>query len=184
MSSLRVLGICGSLRKASLNRALLHAAQELAPADMSIEVYDLHNIPLYDDDLRLEGEPEGVVHFKQAIANADALLISSPEYNYSIPGVLKNALDWASRPANDSPLRQKPAALMGAGGMSGTMRGQLAIRQVFQFTQTLVMPGDLPVQQSTQKFDGDLKLTDERTREQLSRLLVGLAAWTRRLQTP
>ena len=130
--ALQILGFAGSLRRESFNRALLRAAQELAPADLSISVFDLTPIPSYNGDVEAAGDPEPVTAFKGALRQADGLLIATPEYNYSVPGVLKNAIDWASRPSGNSPLRGKPAMLMGATpGSSGTMRAQLALRQSF-----------------------------------------------------
>src|SRR5205814_8833807 len=123
-------GIAGSLRTGSYNRALLRAAQELAPAGLELLTFDLAPIPLYDGDVEAQGDPEPVGALKTAIRDADALLIVTPEYNYGVPGVLKNAIDWASRPPGQSPLNGKPAALMGATpGMTGTARAQLQIRQ-------------------------------------------------------
>ncbi len=120
----RVLGFAGSLRKGSYNRALLRAAGQLAPEEMSLEVFDLSPIPLYNADIEAAGVPEPVHEFKERIAAADALLIVTPEYLYSVPGVLKNALDWASRLPKDSPLNRKPVAITGAGGLFGTVRAQ------------------------------------------------------------
>src|SRR5438105_1890059 len=109
-----VLGIAGSLRRASYNRGLIRAAREVAPQGMEISAFDLLPVPLYNGDVEAEGDPEPVRDLKERIRAADALLIAAPEYNYSIPGVLKNAIDWASRPPSDSALRHKPIALMGA----------------------------------------------------------------------
>jgi chromate reductase len=132
---IRVLGFAGSLRRGSYNRALLRAAQELAPAGMTIEVSDLAPIPLYNADVEAEGDPEPVAAFKAAIRRADALLIACPEYNHGVPGVLKNAIDWASRPPRSAALDRKPLALMGASpGMTGSARGQSQLRQAFVFT--------------------------------------------------
>jgi chromate reductase, NAD(P)H dehydrogenase (quinone) len=141
-SSMRILGIPGSLRSGSFNRALLRAVIELAPAEMKVEIFEgLGEVPPFNQDMEAKGEPQPVLDLKQAISAADALLIATPEYNYSNPGVLKNALDWASRPPRDSPLSGKPVGLMGAsGGGSGTMRSQLALRQVFVSTGCLVLP--------------------------------------------
>ncbi len=184
--SLRVLGIAGSLRQASYNRALLEAACELAPAAMEIVTFDLRPIPMYDGDVDAAGPPEPVLALKQAIKDADALLFSTPEYNYSIPGVLKNAIDWASRPARGSVLNGKPAAIMGAtpGGF-GTARAQLHLRQIFVFTQThpLTLP-EVLVAKAHEKFDASGRLTDEPTREIVRALLVSLAAWTERFRSP
>lgn len=131
---IRVFGISGSLRKGSYNTALLRAAKELAPEGMQIEIYEgLGAIPPYNEDVREQGWPEPVRELRERIAAADALLVVTPEYNYSIPGVLKNAIDWASRPPNP-PMAGKPAAIMGAsGGNFGTARAQLHLRQIFTF---------------------------------------------------
>ncbi len=128
---LNVLGICGSLRRASYNGGLLRAAKALAPAGMSIAIGDISAIPLYNGDVEREGFPKSVHDFRERIRAADALLIATPEYNYSVPGVLKNAIDWASR-SPDQPLAGKPVAIMGAtpGGF-GTTRSQHHLRQVF-----------------------------------------------------
>src|SRR5712691_1249932 len=139
-STLRVVGICGSLRAQSYNRALLRAAHELAPPGMQIADFDIAPLPPYNQDVESVGIPEPVAALKRAIGDADGLLIASPEYNYGIPGVLKNAIDWASRPPGKSPLNGKPAAIMGASmGTGGTIRAQLQLRQAFLFTDTPVL---------------------------------------------
>ncbi len=139
-------------------------------------------IPFYDEDLNVDGGPEPVKAFKARIAAADALLIATPEYNYSIPGVLKNAIDWASRPAKDSPLNEKPIAIMGAGGIMGTSRAQMHLRQVAVYTNmhALNRP-EVEIQRAWEKFDQNGNLTDETVRQSVHSLLVALAAWTRRL---
>jgi chromate reductase len=181
--TIHVLGIAGSLRRGSVNKGLLRVAAELVPDGMTIETYDLSEIPLYNGDVQAEGDPEAVRHLKERIAAADALLIATPEYNYSIPGVLKNAIDWVSRPPETSPLIEKPIALMGAGGLYGTVRSQLHLRQVFVFTNSLVMPKpELMVQRSWEKFDKDGNLLDAEIRERVGVVLQGLAAWTLRLK--
>ncbi|HET9984912.1 MAG TPA: NADPH-dependent FMN reductase [Longimicrobiales bacterium] len=183
--TLRVLGIAGSLRKGSYNRALLRTAVELAPDGMTIEVYDrLREIPPYDQDQDAAGQPEVVLDLKRRIREADALLIATPEYNYGIPGVLKNAIDWASRPPKDTPLAEKPAAIMGASvGIGGTIRAQLALRQAFLFTNTHpVQKPEVIVAEAAQKFDAELRLVDPAAREFLRQLLESLATWTRRLR--
>ncbi len=181
----RILGIPGSLRKASFNRGLIRAAQEVAPEGVEIELYDLGEIPLYNGDVEAQGVPAAVQAFADQIRAADALLIATPEYNYSIPGVLKNAIDWASRPSVKNPLRHKPVALMGAsGGMYGTARAQLAMRQVLASVieaHTMIKP-ELLVNQAGQKFDSDGNLTDDDTRERLAALIEGLVAWSNRLE--
>nr|WP_286207162.1 NAD(P)H-dependent oxidoreductase [Thermomicrobium sp. CFH 73360] len=180
---LRILGIPGSLRRQSYNRGLLLAAQELAPPDVTIELYELHDLPLYDQDLEEAGPPATVLHFKRTIAEADALLIATPEYNWSVPGPLKNAIDWASRPPATSPLRRKPVALMGAAtGVSGTMRAQLALRQIFASTESYVLPKpDVFVREAAGLFQ-EGRLVDQETRERIRQLLEALVAWTLRFR--
>jgi chromate reductase len=180
---IKVLGIAGSLRKASYNRGLLRAAQTELPEDMELEIYDIAGIPLFNEDVLNAGAPDVVKDFKAKIAAADALLIATPEYNYSIPGVLKNAIDWASRPAKESPLNDMPLAIMGAGGISGTARAQTALRQVAVFTNihSLNKP-EVQVQRSWEKFDAEGNLTDEQIRQAVHNLLIALDAWTRRLR--
>jgi chromate reductase, NAD(P)H dehydrogenase (quinone) len=181
--SITVLGISGSLRAGSFNTALLRAAQELAPQGMVIDIYDLSPIPLYNADLEQEGGPEAVGHFKEAIRAADALLFAVPEYNYSIPGVLKNAIDWASRPAQSSPLSGKPIAMMGAGGRFGTVRAQLHFSQIALFANMFALnKPELMIPMAWEKFDGQGRLTDGATREQLGGLLAALGAWTNQLK--
>jgi chromate reductase, NAD(P)H dehydrogenase (quinone) len=177
----RVLGIPGSLRQASYNRGLIRAAQQVAPDGVEVSVFDLLPIPLFNEDVEAQGDPEPVRAFKEQIRAADALLIAAPEYNYSIPGVLKNAIDWASRPPNDSPLRHKPIALMGASpGGFGTVRSQIALRQVFLFTKSFVLPEpELYVSAAHEKFDRDGNL-DEQTRQRIRAVLEALVTWSRR----
>ena len=181
---MRILGIPGSLRRLSYNRGLLLAAQEVAAHGMIVEIADLGPIPLYNADVEAEGVPPSVRAFKAQIEAADALLIATPEYNYSVPGVLKNAIDWASRPPRESPLRQKPIALMGASpGPTGTVRAQLALRQSFVFTESFVMlKPELHVANARDRFDADGRLTDERVREQIRALLEALGDWVERLR--
>lgn len=171
---LRVLGFAGSLRAGSYNRALLDAARELAPDGMRIDTFDLAEIPHYNADLDQDGKrPEAVERFKEAVAEADALLIATPEYNYGIPGVLKNAIDWASRPSFRSPLARKPVAGMGAApGMIGTARGQEHLKLLFLATLSLVMPHPgVVVNRAADKFDDEGRLTDEKTRQFLQDFL-------------
>jgi len=149
---------------------------------MTLEIFDLAPIPFYNEDLNVDGGPEPVKAFKARIAAADALLIATPEYLYSIPGVLKNAIDWASRPVKDSPLNEKPIAIMGAGGIMGTSRAQMHLRQVAVYTNMhpLNKP-EVQIQRAWEKFDQNGNLTDETVRQSVRSLLVALAAWTRRL---
>ena len=183
-SPIHVLGIAGSLRRKSFNAAAIRAAQELLPDEMTLEVFDLAPIPLYNGDVEAEGYPPAAQDFKARIAAADALLISTPEYNYALPGVLKNAIDWASRPIAQTPLSGKPLAIMGVTtGPWGTARAQLNLRQVCVFTNTLAL--NKPVVQiarATEKFDADGRLTDEATRKEIRALLEALAVWTRQLR--
>jgi chromate reductase len=179
----RILGISGSLRSGSHNTQLLRAAAEAAPAGVEVELFDgLGDVPLYDADLDGEPLPGPVQALKAAIAAADALLIATPEYNWSIPGVLKNALDWASRPAGRSVLKHKPIALAGAtGGGFGTVRGQLATRLVLASTGSYVLPDPLlHISHARQRFDADGRLVDDAVRQELRAVLVALEGWTRR----
>lgn len=180
---LRVLGVAGSLRKASLNRALLRAATEAAPAGLQIDIFDLDPLPLYNADVEEGGDPDGVAAFKQAIAAADAVLFVTPEYNHGVPAVMKNAVDWASRPPRGAPLGGKPVGVIGASpGMTGSARGQSQLRQAFEFTNSLCMPQpELLVFKAHEKFDASGHLTDEATRTYLGRYLVAFEAWVRRL---
>lgn len=161
------LGICGSLRKRSLNAALLRAVGECLPAEAKLVIFDgLGELPLFNSDL--PEEPAGVTAMKAAIREAHGLIFATPEYNYSIPGVLKNALDWVSRP-QPSPLRGKPAGIIGsAQGMSGSMRAQYHLRQILVFsdTPTLNQP-EVLIPRAHERFDQDGVLTDESTRELL-----------------
>jgi chromate reductase, NAD(P)H dehydrogenase (quinone) len=180
----RVLGIAGSLRHGSYNKMLLRAATELAPQGMELTTFErLADIPLYNADLDVGDGPEPVRALRAALAGADALLIATPEYNYGVPGVLKNVIDWASRPPATSPLCGMPAGLMGASaGTSGTMRAQLALRQSFVFTQTYALQApEVLVARAAEKFDATGRLVDEKTRDVLRTYLAALVAWTRKL---
>lgn len=181
---LQILGFAGSLRHASYNRALLNTALELAPDILEIVIFDLASIPLYNQDIENRGDPEPVRIFKKAIAESDALLICTPEYNFSIPGVLKNALDWASRPAKTSVLRDKPVAVMGAStGAFGTARCQLALRSVFAFCN--MHPLNFPqvlITHADEKFDKQGRLIDEETKGFVQDNLVAFVRWIQVLQ--
>lgn len=181
---LKVLGIAGSLRAGSFNRSLLRAAQELAPAGMEITAFDLAPIPLYNGDVEAQGDPEPVAALKAAIRQADGLLFVTPEYNFGVPGVLKNAVDWASRPPRGSALNGKPAAIMGATpGMGGTGRAQMQLRQAFVFTQTHAMLSpEVLVARAQEKFDASGRLTDEATRKFVGQLLQAFAQWIPRFK--
>ncbi|MGB9430356.1 MAG: NADPH-dependent FMN reductase [Gammaproteobacteria bacterium] len=182
--SLKVLGFAGSLRQGSYNKLALKAAIELKPADMEIENFDIAPIPVYNEDVRVQGFPPVVEEFREKIRKADALLIVTPEYNYSMPGVLKNAIDWASRPP-DQPFNDKPVAIMGASGsLLGTARAQYDLRRSCVFLNMhLVNKPEVMIAQAQNKFDAGGRLTDEMTRKLIGGLLVNLAAWTRRLKS-
>jgi len=183
--SIRVAGICGSLREGSLNKGLLRAAAELAPAGMEIEIYSrLGDIPPYNDDVFQKGDPEPVANLKNFVGGADALLISTPEYNYGIPGMLKNAIDWASRPAGKSVLNRKPAAIMGCSpGLGGTIRAQHALRQSFVFTETHAMlQPEIKLPSAAPLFDSSAKLIDENTRQYVKKFLEAFAKWIERFK--
>ena len=182
--SLVVCGIAGSLRRGSYNQALLRAAGELAPEGMELRIFDrLAEIPLFSEDLEAEGEPEPVRALKQAIAEADALLVATPEYNHGVPGVLKNAIDWASRPAGGSPLAGKPTAVLGASpGTVGTARAQSQLRQAFVFTDTPTLPQpEVLVFRAHEKFDAEGRLQDAASRRFVGLLMRQLADWTHRV---
>src|SRR4051812_36204614 len=181
---MKVLGIAGSIRRESYNRALLEAARQVAPHGMSIDVFDLARIPLYNADLDTDAaRPDEVVRLKAAIAAADGLLIATPEYNYSVPGVLQNAIDWASRPGMKSPLAGKPVAVIGASaGVVGTARAQQQLKLVLMSTLALVMPHPgVLVGHAAQKFDASGALVHEPTRQFLADFLVAFETWIARV---
>ncbi len=181
---LKILGFAGSLRKGSYNKALLRAAVELVPKDAELQTFDLEGLPLFNQDL--EKEPtEKVREFKARIRAADAILIVTPEYNYSIPGVLKNAIDCASRPYGDNAFEHKPVAIMGASiGMAGTARAQYHLRQSFVFLTCFALnQPEVMVPFAQDKIDENGNVTDEKTREKIRELLQNLVAWTRRLKS-
>ena len=183
-SPLTFLGIAGSLRAASYNRGLVRAAAEVAPPGTRVVPYDLASLPMFNADIEADGDPPAVADFKRAIGGADALLIATPEYNHCVPGVLKNAVDWASRPARQSVLTDKPVAILGAStGRGATARAQAHLRDGLAYTNGLVLPlPEVLVGVAREKFDANGNLLDQETREEVSDLLVALAAWTRRLQ--
>jgi chromate reductase len=174
---LEVVGIAGSLRRASFNRALLKAAAELAPASLHITIHDLADVPMYNADVEAVGLPAPVARLKEAVGKAQGLLISSPEYNYGVSGVLKNTIDWLSRPPRASVLAGKPAAIMGAStGMSGTARGQQQLRLALIATHspTMTRP-EVLVAKAPEKFSAEGQLTDEATRDFLRKFLEAFA---------
>lgn len=182
MQSIHIVGIAGSLRKKSYNRGLLRTAQELLPDGATLEIVSIDEIPLFNEDVEALGDPEAVKVFKEKIRQADALLIATPEYNYSVPGVLKNAFDWASRPPGQSVLTGKPTAIIGASlGQLGTVRAQLHLRQSLLSVNadTLNKP-EVLISQASQKFDADGNLIDEKARQLLHALLGALVQTARR----
>lgn len=183
--SIRILGIAGSLRRQSYNRAALRAATQLAPEDATVEIFELDGIPGFSEDDE-RNPPEKVVELKRRIRESDAVLFVTPEYNYSIPGVLKNAIDWASRPYGDSAWSAKPAAIMGASpGMIGTARAQYHLRQVMVFLNMFpVNQPEVMIAKAHERFDAEGNLTDEKTKEFIRLLLQGLVDWTRRIGQP
>lgn len=178
-----ILGFAGSLRRDSYNKALLRAAVELLPKDARLEIFDLEGIPPFNQDLETR-MPEKVKGFKAKIRAADAILIATPEHNYSIPGVLKNAIDWASRPYGDNSFEDKPVAIMSASpGMLGGARAQYHLRQTFVFLN--IHPINKPeviVTFAPQKIDEKGRVTDEKTMQLIRELLENLVAWTKRLK--
>ena len=175
----KLAGIAGSLRRGSYNAALLREAQALAPPDTCIDIVDLGPLPLYNRDLEHDGFPPPVEEFRQALAAADGLLIATPEYNYSIPGVLKNAIDWASR-SPDSPLDGKAMAIMGAGGRFGTVRAQMHLREIALHNSMRVMiDPEVFVAGAWRAFDDQGRLTDERLRERVRQLMAAFREFVR-----
>lgn len=176
---LRVLGVAGSLRRGSLNRALLRAAGELAPDGVTVEIFDLSDVPLYNGDVEAAGDPAAVEALKAAIRAADGVLFASPEYNHGVPAVMKNAVDWASRPPTSAALNGKPVGIIGASpGQTGSARGQSQLRQAFEFTNSYCMPQpEILVFRAHEKFDADGRLVDEPTRRRLASYLAALAVW-------
>jgi chromate reductase len=182
-AALRFFAFCGSLRKGSYNRMALRAAEELAPEGVSFETFDIGRLPLYNEDVRAQGFPPAVEEMREQIRSADAILFVTPEYNYSMPGVLKNAIDWASRPP-DQPFDGKPAAIMGASpSMLGSARAQYHLRQTCVFLNILLVNRpEVLIAAAHSKFDAEGRLTDEHTRKFIRQLMEALAEWTRRLK--
>jgi chromate reductase len=184
-SPITILGIAGSLRKQSCNRGLLRAASELASNGVTFETFDINGIPVYNqDDDTDSARPELVVEFKARILAADAILFATPEYNYSIPGGLKNAIDWASRPYGKGSWTGKPVAVMGASpGVQGTSRAQYHLRQSFVFLDMHpVNKPEVMIGLSGQRFDEQGNLTDEKSRQLVGELVAALAALARRMK--
>ncbi len=176
---MKIVGMSGSLRAGSYNTGLVRAARELAPQDVEIELADIADIPVFNADAQQQGFPVAVERLVDQLRGADAVLIATPEYNYSIPGGLKNAIDWVSR-TDDQPFAGKAVAIMGASmGNLGTARSQYHLRQVMVFLDARVMSRpEVFVGAAHQKFDDAGNLTDEGTREFLSRFLEAVRGWT------
>ena len=183
IKNVHILGFAGSLRKQSHNKAILAAALELVPENTTLEIFDLEGIPPFNQDLEHQ-PPEKVKEFKSKIKAADAVLIATPEYNYSIPGVLKNAIDWASRPYGDNAFDGKPVAIMGASiGTLGTARAQYDLRRSFVFLNMLPLnQPEVMVPLAQDKVDSTGRVTDGMTRKKIMELIQNLAAWTRRIR--
>lgn len=181
----RILGISGSLRRESYNSAALRAAAGLAPEGVAVETFGLDGIPPFNQDEE-KNPPAKVVELKRRVREADALLFVTPEYNYSVPGVLKNAIDWASRPYGDNAWDGKPAAIMGASpGTIGTARAQYHLRQIFVFLNVFpVNKPEVMIGNAPQRFDAEGNLTDETTKEYIRQLLRNLVDLTRRIRQP
>lgn len=179
---IRILGIAGSLRRESYNRAALRAATQLVPEGATIDIFELDGIPGFNQDEEQE-PPAKVVELKRRIREADAILFVTPEYNYSVPGVLKNAIDWASRPYGDSAWNGKPAAIMGASiGAIGTARAQYHLRQMFVFLNMFpINQPEVMIGNASERFDSQWNLTDDATKEFIRELLQNLVEWTRRI---
>jgi chromate reductase len=182
--TVKILGFVGSLRKGSYNKALMRAAVELAPEDAKIEVFDLAGIPPFNQDLESQ-PPQIVKDFKAKIREADAILIASPEYNYSVPGVLKNAIDWASRPYGDNAFEDKPIAIMSASiGSLGGARAQYHLRQSFiTLNMHPLNRPEVMMPFAEDNIDADGNVTNEQTRQLIRKLLEALVQWTRKLES-
>lgn len=180
--TMRILGLPGSLRRGSFNAAALRAAQTLAPDGVRIELTDVAAIPLYNEDLKQEGFPPEVEALRRRVAEADGVLIATPEYNYSVPGVLKNAIDWISRPPQP-PFDGKPVAIMSASPSAlGAARAQYHLRQSFVFMNGFVLnKPEVMITFAQSKFDADGKLTDQPTRDIIATMLAAFKGWISRI---
>jgi chromate reductase len=185
INHMRIVAIAGSLRKGSYNRSLLFNLGELLPEGLAIEIQPIADVPLFNEDDEAQGTPEAVARLREAVKAADGLLVATPEYNAGVPGVLKNAVDWLSRPAGKNVLGGKPIAIVGATpGALGTARAQAQLRAAFEYNAAPVMPSpQVFVSQARDKFDADGRLTDERTRAFLRKFLEAYAVWVRRFAT-
>jgi chromate reductase, NAD(P)H dehydrogenase (quinone) len=180
--AIRILGIAGSVRRESYNRAALRAATQLLPEGATIDIFEIDGLPGFSQDEE-QNPPAKVVELKKRIREADAILIVTPEYNYSVPGVLKNAIDWASRPYGDSAWNGKPAAIMGASiGAIGTARAQYHLRQMMVFLNMFpINQPEVMIGNAQNRFDSQGNLTDDLTKDLIRQLLQNLIKWTRRI---
>ena len=180
----RILAVAGSLRQGSYNRGLLRAAEALAPDGVEVRFFDIGQLPFFNQDVEAAGDPEPVQRFKDAIATSNAVLIATPEYNGAVPGVLANAIDWASRPSGRSVLRNKLVSVMGAVlGTSGSENAQAALRGVLGRIGAIVVPDpQVLVPRASRLFDEHVDLRDEGTREEIRQLVEALVEWCRRVQ--
>lgn len=183
---IRVLGISGSLRKASTNTGLLRAGQEIAPEGMEITTFDIRDLPFYDQDIERQRDLAPVEALKSAIREVDGVLFATPEYNWGTSGALKNAIDWASRDREEGSLMGKPVTIIGSGGRAGTARAQMQLQETLAETGSVVMvkPGVLIQAYSPRRFDREGNLIDEETREMLRKHLEEFATWTLKLGRP
>ncbi len=177
---LKIIGIAGSLRKGSFNRSLLNAAKEACPEEAEVEIIEIDSLPLFNQDLE-KNMPKNVMEFKEKVKKSDAVLFATPEYNYSVPGVLKNAIDWLSRPYGNNSLEGKPTGIMSAAiGMLGGARAQYHLRQSMVFLN--MRPMNLPefmVSYAKEKIGEDGKIKDETTREMLDRFMAAFVEWVK-----
>ena len=182
---MNVLAILGSLRNESFNRKALNAAIALAPPGMTVEIADISELPLYNQDVENAGAPESVRRLKEHIKAADALLFVTPEYNYSMPGVLKNAIDWASRPPAENPFNGKPCGIMSAsGGVLGGVRAQYHLRQTCVFVNLYPMnKPEVMIAKAQEKFDEDGTLIDEATKKIITTFMASLRDWAQRFKS-
>jgi chromate reductase len=182
MTNMKILGIPGSLRKESFHAKLLRAAAKLAPEGVTVEIAGIGDLPLFNQDLE-QNPPESVKEIKKKIKKSDAVLFVTPEYNYSVPGVLKNAIDWASRPYSDSAWAGKPAGIMsGSVGLQGGAKAQYHLRQSFVFLNMYPLnKPEVMVPMIQDKFDAEGNLTDEETKKRVIEYLAALADWARKI---
>ncbi len=182
---LEILGMSGSLRKASINSGLLRAAKDVAPPGMNLTIFEIADLPLYNSDIEVQGDPASVTALKEAIRSSDGVIFATPEYNWGTSGALKNAIDWASRDKAQGSLMGKPVTVIGAGGRAGTARAQTQIQQSLSETGSLVMikPGVLVQAFAPPLFDSQGNLIDEETKNILGAHLEKFAEWTSMLAT-